>query len=63
MKDPIEPLVPVHPALAAALGKIEEFIENATGSEPSPDELAQALTRYFVLKEILAFVELSRSGS
>ena len=51
----------VHPVLADALGKIEDFIENATGAKPTPEELAAALTKYFVLKEILEFIKLTRS--
>ncbi len=65
MKEKIEKSGPVQvdPALAKALEKIEEFVENATGAKPTPEELAPALTKYFVLKEILEFVRLSREAS
>ncbi len=50
----------IDPMVAQAVGKIEEFVENATGKRPEPEELSQALTKYFVLKEILDFIKLSR---
>ena len=62
MKEQIES-GPVHPVLVEALGKIEDFIENATGTKPSPEELAPALTKYFVLKEVLEFIKLTRSDA
>lgn len=43
-----------------SIGKIESFITRATGIKPKPEEMANALSKYFVLKEILAFVELAR---
>lgn len=46
--------------LIEAIGKIETFITKATGVKPDPQEMAGALSKYFVLKEILAFVELER---
>lgn len=63
MSDPIQNSGPMHPALADSLRKIEDYIENATGTRPSSEELAPALTKYFVLKEILEFVKLSREAS
>lgn len=50
----------VDPKVAAALGKVEDFIEKTTGKAPTPDELADALTRYFVLNEILGFIRMER---
>ena len=50
----------VDPKVAAALGKVEDFITKTTGKAPSPDELADALTRYFVLNEILGFIRMER---
>ena len=55
-----EDRVLVDPALAAALARIEAFVESATGLRPEPEEISQALTKYFVLKEILEFIRLSR---
>lgn len=48
------------PAITQAIGKIEDFIGTSTGKAPSPEELASALTRYFVLNEILGFIKMSR---
>ena len=47
-------------ALASAIEKIEAYVEQTTGRRPEPEELAQALTRYFVLKEIGDFIAMSR---
>ncbi len=52
----------IDPIVAQAVGKIEDFVENATGKRPEPEELSQALTKYFVLKEILDFIKLSRQA-
>ena len=48
------------PLIAEAIAKIEGFIFQTTGQVPTPGELSSALTRYFVLKEILDFVKMSR---
>lgn len=50
----------VSPEIEAAIGRVEEFVTNATGQAPTPKELADAMTRYFVLKEILDFIKMSR---
>lgn len=46
------------PALVEAVRKIEDFVLQATGTRPDPPDLANAMTKYFVLKEILEFVQL-----
>lgn len=46
--------------IVEAIGKIREFILQTTGEAPTPQELSSALTRYFVLKEIMDFIEMSR---
>lgn len=46
-----------------ALKTIETYIENMTGKAPEPEEIAGALTRYFVLKEIHDFIVMERNGS
>jgi hypothetical protein len=46
--------------MVEAFGKIEDFIMQATKIKPEPQEIASALSKYFVLKEILSFVELER---
>ena len=48
------------PAIVEAITKIREFIFQTTGKESTPEELSSALTRYFVLKEITDFIEMSR---
>lgn len=49
------------PLVAEAIGKIEAFITRTTGEAPTPEELSYALTRYFVLKEIMDFITMSRA--
>ena len=59
--NPVRPLdSKVDPKVIAALHKVEDFIAKTTGKAPSPDELADALTRYFVLNEILGFIRMER---
>ena len=48
------------PRLVAAVRKIETFVEQTTGEPPTVDELAPALTKYFVLKEIKEYIEMER---
>ena len=48
------------PAIVEAIEKIQNFIRETTGEAPTPQELSSALTRYFVLKEIMDFIEISR---
>ncbi len=50
----------VAPCLAEALGRISDFIAEATGQTPTQEEVADALTRYFVLQEIKAHIEIVR---
>jgi len=52
----------ISPEVAAAVKKIEDYVTQSTGQKPTPEELADAMTRYFVLKEILAFIQMSRGG-
>ena len=51
----------VHDSMLAAIGTIQDFIKEVTGQEATQDEIAQALTRYFVLNEIKDFIEHQRS--
>lgn len=51
----------VHESMLGAIGTIQNFIKEVTGLEATQDEIAQALTRYFVLNEIKDFIELQRS--
>lgn len=49
-----------HDCIKDALETIENYITQTTGHKPDPEEIARALTRYFVLKEIHDFIELDR---
>ena len=51
----------VHESMLGAIGTIQNFIKEVAGLEATQDEIAQALTRYFVLNEIKDFIELQRS--
>ncbi len=51
----------VEPCIVQAVIKIEDYIEQTTGVRPAQEEIAAALTRYFVLKEISEFIEMSRT--
>jgi len=48
------------PEVVAAVRRIEDYITQSTGQAPSSEELANSMTRYFVLKEILEFIRMSR---
>jgi sulfite reductase beta subunit-like hemoprotein len=50
------------PVLADALATVADFIRQVTGDEPTQAELADALTRYFVLNEIKDHVLMLREG-
>lgn len=59
MKQTIE----LEDCMVEAIWNIEEYITQTTGERPSPQEMAAALSKYFVLKEILGFIELARQGN
>ena len=42
----------IEPCIAEAIGTVRRFLAETLGDEPEPEEIARALTRYFVLKEI-----------
>ena len=50
------------PLLLGALDKVSDFIQQVTGAPPTPSELADALTRYFVLNEIKDHIVMVREG-
>jgi len=56
MKQTIE----MEECMIKAIGTIETFITQTSGIKPKPEEIAAALSKYFVLKEILGFIELAR---
>ena len=43
-----------------ALAVVERFVAEVTGRTPTSDEIAAALRRYFVLKEITDHIEMDR---
>lgn len=45
-----------------ALNALEKFVVETTGKAPSPDEMARAIKRYFVLKEIKDHIEMERNS-
>ena len=53
---------PVAPVVIDALETVADFIRQVTGQPATPDELADALTRYFVLNEIKDHIEMIRAG-
>ena len=54
---------PIDPVLAAALETVADFIRQVTGLEPTQAEVADALTRYFVLNEIKDHILMLREGA
>lgn len=46
--------------IASAIKKIEKYVAEITGETPTESEIAKALTRYFVLKEICEHIEMHR---
>ena len=46
----------------AAVSTIQHFIKEVTGKEATQEEIASALTRYFVLNEIKEYIELHREN-
>lgn len=50
------------PVLVDALKTVSNFIQQVTGVAPTPAEMADALTRYFVLNEIKDHIVMLRDG-
>ena len=48
--------------LTDALDTVSGFVRQVTGVEPTPAEIADALTRYFVLNEIKDHIVMVREG-
>jgi hypothetical protein len=53
----------IDPILVDALTAVANFVGETTGTPATQEELAQALKRYFVLKEIKENIELTRKTS
>lgn len=52
----------IDPVLSEALDAVSAFIHQVTGIEPTQAEIADALTRYFVLNEIKDHILMIREG-
>lgn len=50
-------------ALTDALDTVSDFIRQVTGVEPTPAEIADALTRYFVMNEIKDHILMLREDA
>lgn len=53
---------PIHPSLLDAIDVIRHFVTETTGEPPTDPEIADALRRYFVLKEIMEHIEMIREA-
>ena len=49
-------------AMADAVAAIERYVTEVTGKAPTHNEIARALKRYFVLKEITDHILMEREG-
>jgi hypothetical protein len=58
--DPTPDDYPLETCIRDAVRKIDAFLLESTGKRASQQEIAGALTRYFVLKEILDFIRMER---
>lgn len=48
------------PCMIEAISALETYITRTTGQKPSQQEMARALSKFFVLKEIREFIEMDR---
>ena len=48
--------------VAEAIRRIESYVGEITGKAPAPEEIATALKRYFVLKEICETIQWDREN-
>ena len=53
----------IEPNLSSALERLADFIQQVTGTEPTQAELADALSRYFVLNEIKEHILMVRENA
>ncbi|MBC2710310.1 MAG: hypothetical protein HGJ94_04720 [Desulfosarcina sp.] len=53
----------IDPVLTDALDTVSDFIRQVTGVEPTEADIADALTRYFVMNEIKDHIQMMREGS
>ncbi len=50
----------IEPCTKNAIAGIDAYITQTTGVKPTQQEISNALSKFFVLKEILEFVKLER---
>jgi hypothetical protein len=48
--------------IVAAIDAIEKYVAEITGQAPTEAEIAKALNRFFVLKEICEHIEMQRNN-
>lgn len=48
--------------IATAIDMIRKYVSQVTGEPPVDGEIAKALTRYFVLREICEHIEMQRDN-
>lgn len=46
--------------IIAVIEGLRQYVAQVTGSAPTDSEIAKALTRYFVLREICQHIEIQR---
>ncbi|HDI60688.1 MAG TPA: hypothetical protein ENF48_10135 [Desulfobacteraceae bacterium] len=49
-------------AIDGSLAQVRRFVAQTTGTAPTDEELADALGRYFVMKEIADHIAMVRGG-
>lgn len=49
-------------ALDGSLAQVRRFVAETTGTAPTDEELAAALGRYFVMREIADHIAMARRG-
>lgn len=54
--------IDIEPGLLEALTTVSDFIRQVTGKEGTQSEIADALTRYFVLNEIKDHIVMLREN-
>lgn len=59
----MKPHQTIDPALDEALAAVSDFIRQVTGRKATQSEIADALTRYFVLKEIKDHILMMREDA
>ena len=53
----------IEPCLIEAILHLKHFVQEVTGEAPTQEEIAKALKRYFILKEILDQINWERENA